>query len=36
MGGAISVEQATAENREKLIDDLKAKATDILGRFVST
>lgn len=35
MGGAVSIEEATAENKEKLVGDLKGKATDILTRFVS-
>jgi len=33
MGGAVSVEEATAENKDKLIESLKGKATEILGKF---
>ena len=36
MGGAVSVEEATAENKDKLIESLKGKATEILGKFVSS
>ena len=35
MGGAVSVEEATAENKDKLLGSLKAKAIEILAEYVS-